>query len=194
MSVAPIHDFGPYTIYDLDAMPDEGKRFELEDGWFRELSPSTWHDHAADRLKDVLKDAASKSDAAMYIAGGSNDVATPAGVRKPDVFVMSRDAARASIERKSRTFYSGDILVIVEVVSVRSGSEQTDRVRKVREYAQAGIPQYWIVDLEPTPKIVILELVEGTYRLAREAKAGQEFTGDFPFPFSFDPGTMTDLE
>ncbi|MFI6907523.1 Uma2 family endonuclease [Nonomuraea sp. NPDC050394] len=190
MSVAPIHDYGRYTIYDLDAMPEEGKRYELADGWLFELSPSALHDHTADRLKDLLKEAAKAAGAEMYVAGGSNDVTTPAGVRKPDVFVMSKDAARATIESHARTFYAGDILIVVEVVSPRSGSEQTDRVRKVREYAEAGIPQYWIVDLEPEPRITVLDRDGDVYRLAREVKAGQMFSGDFPFVFSFDPGAL----
>jgi Uma2 family endonuclease len=194
VSVAPVHDYGPYTIYDLDAMPEEGKRYELADGWLTELSPSPWHDHAADRLKDLLKDAAKHADAEMYIAGGPNDVSTPAGVRKPDVFVVPRDVARAAIDRKARTYYGSDLLLVAEIVSPRSGSEQTDRVKKVREYAAAGIPQYWIIDLEPEAKVIMLELAGNEYRIVDEAKAGQTVSIDHPYPISFDPGWLTELE
>ncbi|MFI6497365.1 Uma2 family endonuclease [Nonomuraea typhae] len=178
-------------MYDLDALPEDGKNHELADGWLFELSHSVRHDHAAERLKDLLKRVAG---AEMYIAGGSNDVATAAGVRKPDVIVMTRDAARATKERKARTIYGAEVLLAVEVVSPRSGSEQHDRVRKVREYAATGIPMYWIVDLEPSPTVAVMELDGDAYRLTRLAKAGEKLTGDFPFPFSFDPGTLTDLE
>src|SRR5258708_38678814 len=105
------------------------------DGWVREFAPSPWHDNAADRLKDILKDAAKQAAEEMYVAGGSNDISTPAGVRKADVVVVSRDVARAAIERRARTYYGSDLLLVVEVVSPRSGSEQADRVKKVREYA-----------------------------------------------------------
>ena len=77
MSVPAVHDYGPYTLYDLDALPEDGKRYELADGWLTELSPSPWHDHAADRLKDILKDAGRLAGAPVYIAGGPNDIATP---------------------------------------------------------------------------------------------------------------------
>ncbi len=83
MSVQAVHEYGPYTLYDLDALPEDGKRYELADGWLTELSPSPWHDHAADRLKDILKNAARLAGAEVYVAGGPNDIATPAGVRKP---------------------------------------------------------------------------------------------------------------
>jgi Putative restriction endonuclease len=38
---------------------------------------------------------------------------------------------------------------VAEVISPGSGSERTDRLRKVGEYARLGIPQYWIVEHPP---------------------------------------------
>jgi hypothetical protein len=105
MSTPAVHEYGPYTLYDLDALPEDGKRYELADGWLTELSPSPWHDHAADRLKDVLRDAAKRAGADVYVAGGPNDVSTPAGIRKPDVFVVPKDVARTAINRKARTYF-----------------------------------------------------------------------------------------
>ena len=194
MSIPAVHEYGPYTLYDLDALPEDGKRYELADGWLTELSPSPWHDHAADRLKDILKDAARLSGAEVYIAGGPNDISTPAGVRKPDVFVVPRDVARAAIDRKVRTYYGSDLLLVAEVISPRSGSEQVDRVRKVGEYAKAGIPVYWIVDLEPEVKITILALHDEDHVVEAEIRAGHTLTASQPFPMSFDPRSLTDLD
>jgi Uma2 family endonuclease len=193
VSVPAVHEYGPYTLYDLDAMPEDGKRYELADGWLTELSPSPWHDRAAERLKDILKDAAKLAGAEVYVAGGPNDVSTPAGVRKPDVFVVSRDVARAAIGGKVRTYYASDLLLVVEVISPRRGSEQVDRVRKVGEYAKAGIPVYWIVDLEPEAKVTILALHDGDYVLEAEIRAGHALTASQPFAISFDPGSLTEL-
>jgi hypothetical protein len=50
MSVAHEYAFGPYTAQDLLALPDEGKRFELVDGWLIELSPSPRHNQVARSL------------------------------------------------------------------------------------------------------------------------------------------------
>jgi Uma2 family endonuclease len=194
VSIPAVHEYGPYTLYDLDALPEDGKRFELGDGWLTELSPSPWHDHAADRLKDILKQAASRAGAEVYVAGGPNDISTPAGVRKPDAFVVPRDVARAAIEGKVRTYYASDLLLVAEVISPRSGSEQVDRVRKVGEYARAGISWYWIVDLEPEPKVTVLALRDGAYALEAEIRAGHLLTVSQPFEISFDPGSLIELD
>ena len=158
------------------------------------MSPSPWHDHAADRLKDILKQAASRAGAEVYVAGGPNDISTPAGVRKPDAFVVPRDVARAAIEGKVRTYYASDLLLVAEVISPRSGSEQVDRVRKVGEYARAGISWYWIVDLEPEPKVTVLALRDGAYALEAEIRAGHLLTVSQPFDISFDPGSLIELD
>lgn len=194
MSIPAMHAYGPYTLYDLDALPEDGKRYELADGWLTELSPSPWHDHAADRLKDILRDAARLAGAEVYVVGGPNDVSTPAGIRKPDVFAVPRDVARAAIGGKVRTYYASDLLLVAEVISPRSGSEQVDRVRNVGEYAKAGIPLYWIVDLEPAAKVTVLTLRGSDYVLDSETRAGHTLAVSQPFEISFDPGSLTRLE
>lgn len=188
-----VHEYGPYTLYDLDALPEDGKRYELADGWLTELSPSPRHDHAAEQLKDILKEAARLAGADVYVAGGPNDVSTPAGIHKPDVFVVPREVARAAISGKVRTYYAAGLLLVVEVVWPRSRSEQVDRVRKVGEYARAGIPFYWIVDLEPEPKVTVLALHNGEYIRDAETRAGHVLTTSQPFAISFDPASLTEL-
>jgi hypothetical protein len=58
----------------------------------------------------------------------------------------------------------------------------------------AGIPLYWIVDLEPEPKVTILALHAGEYVLDTGTRAGQVLTVSRPFTISFDPGSLTELE
>ena len=57
------------------------------------MPASPWHDHGAERLKEILKAAAEQVGADVYVAGGPNDVSTTAGIRKPDVFVVPKDVA-----------------------------------------------------------------------------------------------------
>jgi Uma2 family endonuclease len=178
----------------MDELPEDGKRYELADGWLTELPSTPWHDNAADRLKDILKKAARQTGADVYIAGGPNDISTPAGIRKPDVFVVPKDVARNAITRKVRTYYGSDLLLVVEVVSPRSGSERTDRVQKVDEYAKAGIPVYWIVELEPEPKVTVLTLRGDTYSVSAEARAGRILSVDEPYLIRFDPADLGELD
>ncbi|MEU6035877.1 Uma2 family endonuclease [Actinomadura sp. NPDC047616] len=194
------HAFGPYTLYDLDAMPeDDGRRYELADGWLTELPGDLWHDHAAARLRDILKDAAGRADADVHVAGTPQDVITPRGVRKPDVFVVGREVARAALERRSRAYYGPDLLLVAEVVTPRTGSERIDRCAKVAEYAATGIPHYWIIDLEPRPAVTLLELTGpardgAAYRTLARVRAGEELTVDRPFPIGFDPARLSEME
>lgn len=194
MSVAYEFSFGPYTVYDLDALPEEGKGYELADGWLIPLSPSPRHDMAADILRDLLRSAARKAGAKVYVQAPM-DISTPSGVRKPDVGVIDRAAARAAHEQNSRTFYGHDVLLAAEVVSRRSGSEQVDRIDKVREYAHTGIPNYWIIDLEPHPRIEVYTLVdEGAYQRLTVVNAGEQLQVPAPFPIEFDPVELLDLD
>lgn len=193
VSVAHDHVFGPYTIYDLDALPDEGKGYELADGWLIPLSPSPRHDIAADILRDRFRAAARAAGAKVHVQGPM-DISTSAGVRKPDVAVMDREAARAAHEARMRTYYGRDVLLVVEVVSRRSGSEQNDRVDKLYEYAAAGIPQYWIIDLEPHPQIAVHDLTDGIYGSPAKFQGGEMLHIDVPFPFDLDPAELLDPE
>ncbi|TQM70708.1 putative restriction endonuclease [Actinomadura hallensis] len=185
---------GPYTLYDLDALPDEGRRYELADGWLNELPDDLWHDHAADQLKKILKDAARQADADVHVAGGPQDVTTPAGVRKPDVFVVARDVARTALERRARTYYGPDLLLVAEVITPRTVNEQIDRVRKVDEYAATGIPHYWLVDLEPRPAVTMLELRGERYEVTAKARSGEVASLDRPYPIAFDPVRLSEMD
>ncbi|MEH6794976.1 MAG: Uma2 family endonuclease [Rhodococcus sp. (in: high G+C Gram-positive bacteria)] len=64
------------------------------------------------------------------------DSVTPATVRVPDVVVCATDSPEA--------LQAEDVVLVVEVIS--PGSRRTDVVTKRSEYADAGIPHYWIVD------------------------------------------------
>jgi hypothetical protein len=67
-------------------------------------------------------------------------------------------------------------------------------VRKVREYAALGIPQSWIVEHSPEPKVQVLVLGENGYMPGVSAAAGAELAADVeadkPFSVSFDPAAL----
>jgi Uma2 family endonuclease len=54
------------------------------------------------------------------------------------------------------------LLLLIEIVS--PGSETMDEVTKRREYASAGIPQYWVVDRDDAQTVTLYRLTsDGTY-------------------------------
>jgi hypothetical protein len=87
-------------------------------------------------------------------------------------------------------------LLAVEITSPRTSSEPVDRNRKRREHAEVGVPQYWIVDLEPDPRVLMLELPDEearSYRVIGDVKAGDLVRTDKPFPIAFDPRTLLEV-
>jgi Uma2 family endonuclease len=191
MGVAYDYGYGPYTVEDMHGLPADGRVYELVDGWLLELAGGTRHDFLASRLGRILERAAEDAGARVYVQAPM-DIATPAGARKPDVAVMDAVAA-SSARRLGRSLYHGaDVLLAVEVVFRDSGSEREDRGRKVAEYALAGIPQYWIVDFDPEPRVQILRVGAGEQRYGDPLvfTADDTVKVEVPFPVSF---TLSDL-
>ncbi|HEU5265671.1 MAG TPA: Uma2 family endonuclease, partial [Jatrophihabitans sp.] len=66
---------------------------------------------------------------------------------------------RAGLDRAERSgglLTARDVVVVVEIVS--PGSRRMDTVVKRGEYADAGIPHYWIIDLEPPVSLLACRL------------------------------------
>jgi Uma2 family endonuclease len=191
--------FGPYTILDLHELPEDGKGVELEDGWLVEVAASSRHNWVLRNLARIIEDAAARAGSAVIVCEGREwEVSTPAGIRKPDIFVIPRDIARAVILDETPKVIPGtELLLVAEIISPGSSSERTDRVRKVREYAALGIPQYWIVEHSPDPKVQVLTLGENGYLHGTSAVAGTELAANVkagrPFSISFDPASLLTL-
>ncbi len=92
------------------------------------------------------------------------------GYREPDVVYMK--AANAA--RQHDAYWEGADLVM-EVVSGDQQDRDRDLIVKPREYAAAGIPEYWIVD--PEQQVIrVLTLARKTYRLHGDFRAGDQAT------------------
>jgi len=90
---------------------------------------------------------------------------SPGKFREPDILFMRAEHD----DRRSDRFWEGADLVM-EIVS--PDDPERDKVTKRREYAQAGIPEYWIVD--PTnASITVLTLRGQEYALHGEFVTGE---------------------
>ncbi len=89
-------------------------------------------------------------------------------------------------------FYGRAVLLVAQVVSRRSGSEQVDRVDKLIDYADAGVDHYWIIDLEPRPIVQLHVLESAAYWLDATVHASHRVEVDKPFGISFDPAKLLD--
>ncbi|WP_280360674.1 Uma2 family endonuclease [Nocardia wallacei] len=185
--------FGPYTVLDLHDLPEDGKGFELEDGWLIEVAAGYRHNWIARRLARVLE--AAGNGAIVALDGGEWEVSTQSGVRKPDVVVVDTDLAHALLaEEMPKLIPGAELLLVVEVVSPGSASERTDRVRKVHEYAALRIPQYWLIEQRPDVRVHKFVLDGAEYRCEPVVRSGSKFTAeitaDDTFSVAFDPATL----
>lgn len=96
------------------------------------------------------------ADRREWVAVTDLDVTMTSGarptVRRPDVVVVRPEVARRS-DGPGRVA-AAEVLFVAEVVS--PSSVERDLVTKRREYAQAGIPAYLVVDLRADPGTLTL--------------------------------------
>lgn len=132
-----------WTREEVLALPDDGMRYELVDG---ELlvspAPRFRHQIAVMLLHDTVRKyvADHHQGLAMNLPG---DLDLESGqVVIPDLYVL-----RVSMDRLPERWEEVGIpLLITEVIS--PSTSRHDRVVKRRAYQRAGVPVYWIVDLE----------------------------------------------
>ncbi|MEU8899445.1 Uma2 family endonuclease [Nocardia sp. NPDC048505] len=186
---------GPYSVADLHGLRD-GKGFELEDGWLIEVDYGARHNFVAQRLSRLIDVAVGTREMHVCLCGGW-EIATASGIRKPDIIVLPRDVVRQAVVADSNLVPAEQVLLAVEVLAPGTDSERTDRVRKVREYAAIGIPQYWIVEHHPEPRIHRLVLVEGGYRADPAVGPGAVFDAEVAaeqgFRVRFDPAALLEI-
>ena len=109
----------------------------------------------------------------------------PGFVRVPDVVVVPKEALHRQ-RREGGLFHASEVTLAVEVIS--PGSRRLDTVVKRDEYADAGIPHYWIVDLgEPgdRPQLTAHHLA-GEFGYADPGAVTGTFTATEPFPVRID--------
>ena len=127
---------------DIWDVPDDKYRYEVIDGeLFMTPAPSWPHQYSLGRLHVVL-------DNWVFPRGLGIVVEAPVGVVldeedgvQPDLIYISRERAQIISERG----VEGAPDLVVEVLS--PSTEARDRGVKMRRYAAAGVPHYWLLDL-----------------------------------------------
>jgi Uma2 family endonuclease len=191
MSAEPI-DFGTaptvaaqegWTVADVDALPDrDGVRYELVDGVPRVMTPARGsHQTAARRIANELEATAPPGCAVFESVGV---VLAPDQRPIPDVVVLRN----TSLDTDLFNFPVDVVVLAVEIVSPSTRSD--DRFRKPALYAQAGIPCYLRVELDPPHVVAYLIGADGLYEEAGRAEPGAALTLTEPFPITIDPAAL----
>lgn len=144
---------------------DEDERVELADGEIVQMTPiGSRHSACVARLTRLLSERAGQAELriqdVLHVRDGSE--------RQPDAGVYrSRNDGYETAHPSA-----ADALLIVEVAD---SSLLVDRTVKMEEYAVAGIPEYWIVDLRRNVVIVSHDPVGGQFMDVREYGEGDEW-------------------
>jgi Uma2 family endonuclease len=102
----------------------------------------------------------------------------PGFSRRPDLVVTKR-GSRLRVRNEGGMLRASEVVVVIEIVS--PGSRRTDYMVKRGEYADAGIPYYWIVGLNGPISLVACHLA-GEFGYQDSGAVTDVFATTEPFP------------
>ncbi len=133
-----------WTAAMVRELPDDGKRYECIDGELLVTPSPRWkHQDAVGGLYRHLYDWLARHPIGKVTFSPADVELEPDTLVQPDVFVVPRDATGA-LPRDWHEIRG--LLLAVEVLS--PSTARYDRVVKRRFFARAGVPEYWIVDVD----------------------------------------------
>jgi Uma2 family endonuclease len=164
----------------------EPGRMELAEGRL-ELSPSGKRRHSRAcskfwaRLEDQIPpdyEVVEDIDVDLQLASAG----ARGTVRRPDL-IVARRAAADRVDADGEVYRASDIVLAIEIIS--PGSRRLDLRTKRDEYADAGIPHYWIVDLDG-PVCLIACHLGGEFGYVDGGAVTGVFRTTEPFPVEID--------
>jgi Uma2 family endonuclease len=175
-------DDRPLTVEDLDLLPDDGYKYELDDGVLV-VSPAPAFNHqlVVSRLHEALMRACPPE---CVVLEGPGIEVSKLQYRIPDLVVVRADSVRFDDKTMTRP----------PVLAAEIASPSTaiyDRNRKKEVYASFGIPSYWIV--RPSlddPRLTAYELRRARYQQIAEVTGDQAFRAIRPFPVEIVPAAL----
>jgi Uma2 family endonuclease len=167
---------GRFTVADLDALPDDGMRYELVDGQLLVTpAPLPIHQRAVLQLGIRLEQAC-PDDLEVFVAP-FDFRPTSRHSLQPDLLVCRcEDVGPRGVERP--------LLLAVEIQS--PSTRTTDLILKRDLHERAGVASYWILDPDDAV-LTVLELVNGRYVELIVVKDDEVFEAELPFPVRIVP-------
>jgi Uma2 family endonuclease len=171
---------GPFTRADLDAMPNDGRRYELIDGvLIVSPLPRPLHQMAVRNLTFTLEAARPSPEYELLFA--PLDVALDdQNVVQPDVLVAR------SADLSDRDLPTAPLLA-VEIMS--PSTRRFDLLLKRSWHKDAGTLAYWIIDPE-APSLRAWELRDGRYLETAHVTGEERFSTEAPFTVAFAPADL----
>jgi Uma2 family endonuclease len=166
MVVHPTIRFKADDIWDT---PEDGRRYEVIDGGLYVTPPPVWGHQ--DTLSGLLWRVARH----VHEHKLGKVVPAPVGVKLDDENGIEPDIVFVSAARQhiiSARGVEGAPDLVVEVLS--PGTQHRDRGIKMRRYAAAGVPHYWMLNYR-RPSLEAYRLGPGGYELVGRYRPGDVF-------------------
>jgi Uma2 family endonuclease len=167
----------PFTVAELDRMPDDGHRYELLDGALLvSPRPTPAHQVVAFTLASILDQGCPPGwqvvpEPAVMVSTDTEFA--------PDIVVVGRD-------QLSSPKITRPPALVVEVRSPRTAL--IDLNVKKAAYERFGVESYWVVvpDLDK-PEVIVIELHNGRYQEAAHVTGEETFGAARPFRIEVVP-------
>lgn len=187
MTIQPVAPSHPLTVAEyLEIGEIEPGYSELVEGQLHmSPSPAVGHNRAGFRLAYQLESRLPPGLEVVYDMDVDLQLApadAPGTVRRPDLVVTSREA-RLRTEREGGVLRATEVVIAIEIVS--PSSHRTDYVYKRDDYAEAGIPHYWILDITEPVSLLACHLA-GEFGYADGGAVAGKFVTAEPFSVEID--------
>ena len=132
----------PWTTDMVRALPDDGLRYELLNGELLVSPAPSLRHQAVLRNLFVLIEPYVRMHKIGWIYWSPADIElSPGNISQPDLFVVPNSREEPTSWSEIR-----DLLLVIEALSPTTA--RNDRLKKRPWYQTAGIPEYWIVDID----------------------------------------------
>jgi Uma2 family endonuclease len=170
----------PFTVDDLDRMPDDGHRYELIDGMLIvSPAPNIGHQRVIVVLTSLLE----------YACPEHMVVFADVGVRIAENSALEPDVVVARVSDAEGVRLTRPPLLVAEVLS--PDSVLRDLNLKKAAYERFGIPSYWVVDPDlDRPSLRAFELESGSYTEVAYVTGAEAFHATKPFGVEIVPDRL----
>lgn len=172
----------PFTVDDLEGMPDDGNRYELIDGMLIVSPAPSWeHQEMSFAVGIVLREACPRGERVL-LAPFAVQTAFDSEVQ-PDVLV----ARFTDLTSKN---LPAPPLMVAEVLS--RSTRLHDRNTKKAHYERMGVPVYWLLDPTEPGSLTVFEHAGSGYEQTAHVVGDEAYEARRPFPVTIVPARLLD--
>ncbi|MBF2064565.1 MAG: Uma2 family endonuclease [Calothrix sp. C42_A2020_038] len=176
----------------IEWYPNKGKRYELHDGVIVEMPPETGDHTGIISLLLKLIVLEIEKLTLPYLVSASAFVKPPntKSAYIPDMLIINRDNLKNEPlwKKQSTLIYPESVPLVIEIVST---NWQDDYYKKLADYEEMNILEYWIVDYDALggrkfignpkqPTITVCELIDGEYQMTGFTATNRIVSPTFP--------------